>query len=714
MHTSQSPFAAKSVTGHWLSPLLTPKRIALVGGSAKPGSVGDLMVRTLRVGGFKGDAVVVNPSLPQIGGMSVVGSMSELFAPPDLAVLSVASPRMEAALGEAIMAGARSAVIFDFCQIEGDSAPLLTERLRAMAREARIPLCGGNGMGFYNFDASTFISFQEPVSTVAGHISLLCHSGSVFAMFADAAARYGFNLMTAPGQELSGTIADYMDYALDQPTTRVVALFAEAVRDPEGFVAALEKAARRDIPVVVLKVGRTAASARFALTHTGAMAGNNPVFEALCDRYGVLRVDDLDGLITAAQILALDSRMRTGDMASLLDSGGLRELMLDLAHDLGVPFADLRQHSVERLKKTIYFALEPTNPLDAAGPYTSDMAEVMGDCLDILSEDEGVAALVHEFFSTDNTPGMTPTIAMAKRMPGRQHLPYALSYALGAAPNARFAAEMRAAGVPVISGLRPMLMGFRAAMQRRDFRSRADDAPERLTEASLAPWLARLSEVQTGVGSLTETDGLTLLKDLGVPATVSRIALTPDEAAAHATAIGFPVAVKTAAPGILHKSDSGGVHLGLADAAAVRAACRDLARLGPEVAVSPMAAPGVEIAFGMFNDAQFGPVIMVSAGGTMIEILDDRAFALAPFGQAEALRLLGSLKIMRLLQGARGKPPVDIGALAHALSRFSVICDGLRGHLAEFDVNPIIASPSGAVAVDAALVPLAARAGDHP
>ena len=174
------------------------------------------------------------------------------------------------------------------------------------------------------------------------------------------------------------------------------------------------------------------------------------------------------------------------------------------------------------------------------------------------------------------------------------------------------------------------------------------------------------------------------------------------------------MAVKTAAPGILHKSDSGGVHLGLADAAAVRAACRDLARLGPEVAVSPMAAPGVEIAFGMFNDAQFGPVIMVSAGGTMIEILDDRAFALAPFGQAEALRLLGSLKIMRLLQGARGKPPVDIGALAHALSRFSVICDGLRGHLAEFDVNPIIASPSGAVAVDAALVPLAARAGDHP
>lgn len=496
-----------------------------------------------------------------------------------------------------------------------------------------------------------------------------------------------------------------MDYALEQPTTRVVALFAEAIRDPAAFVAALEKAAEKGIPVVVLKVGRTAASARFALTHSGAMAGDNAAFEALCDRYGVLRVDDLDGLMAAAQMLALDTPMQTGELGSLLDSGGLRELMLDLADDLGVPFAELAPTSVDRLSKRIYFGLEPANPLDAAGPYTSDMAEVMGDCLDILAEDKGVAGIVHEFFNTDETSGMVQTIDMALRMPGRHPKPYALSYALGAAPNGRFAAEMLRHGVPVIAGMRPMLVGMRAALQWRDFRGRAPEISESLGEAPLEGWRDALS----GNAAFTESKALHLLADLGVPATPSEIGTSAEQAVLLAERIGYPVAVKTAAPGILHKSDSGGVHLNLQDADAVRAACADLARLGPEVAVSAMAAPGVEVAFGMINDPQFGPVVMVSAGGTMIEILDDRAFALAPFGEGEAERMLRSLKIWKLLQGARGRPKADTAALIKALARFSVICGALRDLIAEFDVNPVIASPDGAKAVDAVLVPLLAH-----
>jgi len=709
MNKPETVFGAGSARLHQLSPLLAPKSIALVGGSTKSGSVGDLMVRTLKAGRYPGIATVVNPSLPQIDGLTTVGSLTELQAPPDLAILSVSSPRMEEALGSAISVGAKSAVIFDFCQIEHDTDPPLLERLRSMAREAGIPVCGGNGMGYYNFDARTFVSFQEPTTLDPGHITLLCHSGSVFAMFADAASRYGFNLITAQGQEINGTVADYMDYALEQPTTRVVALFAEAIRDPAAFLAALDKAARRGIPVVVLKVGRTAASARFALTHSGAMAGDHSAFEALCDRYGVLRVDDLDGLMAAAQILALDSPMRAGELASLLDSGGLRELMLDLSDDLGVRFAGLAPTSVDRLAKRIYFGLEPANPLDAAGPYTSDMAEVMGDCLDILAEDEGVAGIVHEFFNTDTTTGMVDTINMARRMPGRHPKPYALSYALGAAPNGGFAAEMRRGGVPVIAGMRPMLVGMRAALQWRDFRGRLPETVGALREAPLADWRDRLS----GTVVFTESEALHLLADLGVPATPSEFGTSPEQAVRLAERIGYPVAVKTAAPGILHKSDSGGVYLNLHDADEVRAACADLTRLGPEVAVSAMAAPGVEVAFGMINDPQFGPVVMVSAGGTMIEILDDRAFALAPFGEAEAERILRSLKIWKLLKGARGRPKADTAALAAALSRFSVICDALRGFVAEFDVNPVIVAPDGVRAVDAVLVPFQADRSGH-
>ena len=222
-----------------------------------------------------------------------------------------------------------------------------------MAAEAAFPVCGGNGMGFFNFDARTFVSFQEPSFTAPGHIAAICHSGSVFAMLADSAGRYGFNLLTAQGQEISGTAADYMDFALELPTTRVIALFLESVRDPARFVAALEKAAACGIPVVVTKVGRTEASARLAVTHSGALAGNDTAFEALCDRYGVLRTDDLDSLMAACQILSLDRKIGTGKLAALLDSGGLRELMIDLAEEKGVEFAELTPSSVDSLSSIL-------------------------------------------------------------------------------------------------------------------------------------------------------------------------------------------------------------------------------------------------------------------------------------------------------------------------------------------------------------------------
>jgi len=694
------PIPPAAAHGHLLNPLLAPASIALVGGSDKRGSVGDLMIRTLIAGGYSGKATVVNPSLPQIDGVEVVGGLSELSQAPDLAVLSVSSPRMEAALAEAIRAGARAAVIFDFCQIEHDTTPGLTDRLRAMAVEAGMPVCGGNGMGFFNFDAGTFVSFQEPTTLKPGHITVLCHSGSVFAMLADAAPRYGFNLLTAQGQEINGTIADYMDYALDQPTTRVVALFAEAIRDPEAFVAALDKAARRDVPVIILKVGRTAASARFALTHSGALAGDHAAFEAICDRYGAIRVPDLDAMMAASQILAIHPRMGRGEMASLLDSGGLRELMLDLADDLGLPFADLAPASVERLEKRIYFGLEPANPLDAAGPYTEELGVVMGDCLDILAEDPGVAGLVHEFFYTDTTSGVQGTIDAARKMPARHAKPYALSYALGSAPNMGFAAEMLGCGVPVINGLRPMLEGVKAAFDYRAFRSRdTEDAPA-LPEVALDLWRKRLSEMSR----MGETEALRMLADLGLDTTAGVVVATEADAVSAAEALGYPVVLKTAAPGVLHKSDSGGVHLNLPSPGAVRAAYSALGKLGPEVAVAPMADPGVEIALGMVNDSQFGPVVMVSAGGTMVEILDDRAFAVAPFGMGEARRLLQSLKAWKLLQGARGAPPSDIDRLSQALARFSVVCHAMRDHIAEMDVNPVIAGPRAAPAVDAAVV----------
>ena len=218
--------------------------MALVGASPRPGSFGNALVRVLRDGGFRGTIHPVNPNYREVEGLPCHPSVAALPVPPDLAVLGVAGARLEAAMDDAIAGGARAALIFDNCQLENDTAPPLLDRLRRKAEAAGLPVCGGNGMGFYNFDTGTHASFQPPPNRPPGGITLIAHSGSVFVLLAANDPRYRFNLVVSPGQEIGATVADYMDYALDQPSTRVIALFIETVRDPAGFVAALEKARR--------------------------------------------------------------------------------------------------------------------------------------------------------------------------------------------------------------------------------------------------------------------------------------------------------------------------------------------------------------------------------------------------------------------------------------------------------------------------------------
>lgn len=694
---------ARAVAGeHRLRPLLAPRSIALVGGSPRERSVGNLMIRTLVKGGFRGELTVVNPKYDSVEGLATFPSLHDMPQPPDLAVLSVGSRRMEAAMREAIEAGARAAVVFDFCRYEGDREPVLLQRLKDMAREADFPVCGGNGMGYYNFETGTFASFQEPAATLPGHIAALCHSGSVFGLLADAAGRYRFNLLTSQGQEINASLGEYMDYALELPSTRVLALFVEAIREPEGFVAALEKANRRGVPVVAIKIGRSAESARLAATHAGALTGDDTAFDAVCRRYGVLRTDDVDSLMAAAQLFATGKEVGEGALAALLDSGGLRTQMMDLAEAVGVEFAPLAPETVEALEARLDYGLEPVNPLDAAGLYNESIGVVIGDCLDILERDPGVAILVHEYYRSDTLPGVPEIGAAAKRLPEASEKPYALTCSLGALTNSGFASEMQDCGVPVINGVTPLLAGVKCAFEYRDHRKRVDSAPEIVDADRAECWRRRLRHgAPPG-----ESEILRMLGELGVSAVESRVCGSAGEAAFAAASIGYPVALKTAVPGLLHKSDAGGVHLGLEAESQVRAAYEALLPLGPEVSVARMAPAGVELAFGMVRDAQFGPVVMASAGGTLVEVLDDRVHALAPFGRREARRLLEGLKIWRLLRGVRGRAPADVDRLAVLLSRFSVICHALGEVVAEMDVNPIIANDSAVLAVDAALVPV--------
>ncbi len=658
------------------------------------------MLSLLETGGYGGEVFLVNPKYSEIEGRRCWPSLTALTSPIDLAVLSVANTRLEATLKEAVAARARAAVVFASCYLGNDAEPPLTERLAALAREAKMPICGGNCMGFYNDAAGVWIgAFHNPRQRRPGGITFISHAGSAYGALAHNDPRFQFNLAVSAGQELATTVADYLDYAVAQPETRVIGLFIETVRDPAAFIAALEKAANRQIPVVALKVARTESSAAMALSHSGAIAGDHASYRALFDKYGVMEVNTIDELASTLLLMAQPRRAAPGGLAVIQDSGGERELVIDLAADLGVPFAKLAPATIARLSERLEYGLEPVNPLDAWGT-GHDFVGIFADCFSTMLEDPDSALGV---FCNDIRDGYyvhSGFAEAARQAFARTAKPvaYATNYSQVRHPEISLA--LTDEGIPVLDGTVPALKAVRHMMSYRDFLLRSADSPPEVRPRH--DWRKRLHNS----APLAEIDSLELLSDYGLATVQARLADSRKAALEAARAIGLPVVLKTAMPGLLHKTEQAGVKLDLADEATVAEAYDDLAaRLGPHVLVANMAPAGVELAFGLKVDPQFGPLVMVAAGGVLIELINDVRHGLAPFGPATARRLIDGLRIRPLLDGLRGTPPADIVCLADALSRFSVLAADLASELAEVDVNPIIAGPGGVYVADALVVP---------
>ena len=687
---------------HRLSPLLAPRSMAYVGASTRPHTIGNQMVKEALACGFEGPIYPVNPKYEVVEGLTCYPSLADLPGPVDHVVIAVANPRVEAQLTAAAEIGARAATVFASGYYEGDADPPLTERIRAIAKDAGMQMCGGNCIGFYDFEARACASgYSVGGHGEPGHITLLTHSGTLLWPLVEAEHRLSYNLAISSGQELVTTAADYLDYALERPSTRLVAMFLETVRDPEGFIAGLEKARVRNIPVVVLKVGRTAESAALAVSHSGAIAGDDAAYQAVFDRYGVARVDDVQELAATMMLMSHERRPAKGGIAAMLDSGGFREMLIDLAALKGVPVADISGATRERLASKLHYGLEPINPLDAWGTHAGS-EEIFSDCFQALTNDDDTALsmLVTDRSRDGAVWGSYAGICQNAAANSTKPVILVTNHKGSAVDPGEVVLVRR--GLPILDGVAPALGAIRHAFAFRDGRDRADNAPPAPPEAAVVDrWRARLGDG----AALDEADALALIGDFGVPTVPANVADNAEAAVAAAEALGFPAALKTAMPGVAHKSDAGGVALGLADAAAVRAAYADMTtRLGPRVVVQPMAGRGVEMVLGMVRDAQFGPLVMIGAGGVLVEMLKDTRFALPPFGTDFARRVIDGLKVRPLLDGVRGAPAADIDTLAEALARFSVLAVTLGDAIAEIDVNPFIAGPAGPLAVDALVV----------
>ncbi len=681
--------------------MLEPRSIAVVGASVKAGSLGESMMAELQRGGFEGAIYPVNPGYEDVAGLRCYPSITDVPEPVDLAILGVANQRVEQALTDAASSGAGSAVTFSSLYEEPSDGPDLRARLRAIALEHGMAMCGGNGMGFMNQASKVRATgFLTPEVIRNGPVTFLSHSGSAFSALAFSDRGLGFNLLVSSGQEVITTMADYMAYALDRDDTRVLALLLETVRDPEGFRAMLARAAERDVAVLALKVGRTTASQAMVTAHSGALAGEHGAYEALFDAYGVHEMRSLDELADTMELFSSPRRVRRGDgIASVHDSGGERALFVDLADDLGVPFASVSDATIARIAETIDPGMESSNPLDAWGTGI-DGDRIFRDAFAAFAADPAVSASV---FCVDMTLQGEPYdegyLLLAREAFEGTAEPFCVLSNLASAVTQDEIRILRDAGIPVLEGADSGLRALRHLLDDAAFRARPPiELGRQVDQAVRARWRDRLA---TGV-PLSELDGLALLAEYGLETAAARPASSVEGAVEHATQIGFPVVLKTAALGITHKSDVDGVRVGLTDAHAVRSAYEDVsARLGPEVTVAAMVPVGIEMALGVIADPTFGPLVLVGAGGVLVEVLHDRALALPPLDATGAHRLIDRLAVRPILNGVRGAEPADVEALADAIVRLSVLATDLGDLIAALDVNPVIVGPKGCVAVDA-------------
>ncbi len=689
-----------------LTPLLRARSVAVVGAS-QGDRFGGKLCRNLQRFGYGGAIFPVNPRYTELYGRPCYPSLRELPERPDCALLAVPNARLEGALAEAAACGIPAAVVFASAWSDpAEGGPSLQDRLARVAREHGMVVCGPNCMGFVSLAERLAVSgYDVNPATPAGHVTLVTHSGSVWDALLQNRRGVAWNTIVSPGNEMVTTAADYMHFALGDPQTRAIGLFLEAVRDPAGFRAALAEAARRDVPVVVLKTGRSRRGAEFARAHSGALAGEDAAHDALFAHFGVRRVTSIDELMDTLELFATGMRPPTAKVSALLDSGGQRALLADLAAAEGVEFAAIGAATQARLAELLEPGLEPVNPLDAWGTGNAS-EEIYAECLRALDADPatGLNLFAVDLYPIDDPRSSYPKIAAKVQDELTKPLAW-LTHASATTSEAQ-ASTLRRMGIPVLLGTETGLRAVRHVLDYARFqRERATRGPV----AREVPRPAELSllrrELEARGDALDEHASKRCLRAYGLTTTREMAAESLEEALRAAEKIGYPVVLKTAA-GLLHKTERRGVRLDLRDGDDLVAAYRDLeARLGRRVLVQEQVPPGVELLLGIVADPHFGPMLTVGSGGIHVEILADVRWLLLPTSAAEVRAALAKLRGAPLLRGARGRAPADEDAVVRAALGLAALAEDLGDRIEAVDVNPLIALPDRAVVVDALIVP---------
>jgi acyl-CoA synthetase (NDP forming) len=702
-----------------LDPLVKPRSVAIVGATDR-GGPGRAVMESLGAIGFTGPIYPVNPKYSTVLNIKCYPSLAELPEAPDIVVFSIRNPLIPEQMRLAVARGARAAVIYDsgFAELGGDGARLQDE-IAGLAREAGMPVCGPNCMGILNPPARVTTYKQNVIdpAAIVGNVGIVSQSGSVcIAMLSDL-RRFGVSLSVSAGNEAVTRTVDYIDYLIDDPNTKVIATFTETVREPERYVAALDRAADVGKPVVVIKVGRSERTQRAITSHTGGLAGSSRVFSELLRAHRAIEVDDLDEMTEVLAVCQGRRWPRGRGISVVTGSGGLSELILDNATAAGLQLPPLSADERAEAERIIGRITGDGNPFDAWG--NGNYAVNLPHAMAVVDNSARIDSVVY-CTDTSNDPiigypsRVFEQVNLLSKAAAASSKPYYLMSSRSGVMNRKQIDGMREAGLVVIGGTRAGL----GALDRMG-RWATTLPPVRDGDATAHVALAgELKDRRT----INEFDAKRLLAAYGIPTAREQRVTTVADAAAAARALGYPVVLKVISDAIAHKTELGLVAVNLKSeqdlADAFAQLSEQLEKLEPRPAdaaflVQEFVADGVEVFAGVSRDPDFGLTLAFGMGGIAIEVVRDFALRMLPLRNGDAEAMIAETRGAAFLGGLRRREPADVKSLTACLYALADFAQQNADHLAEIDLNPIkvLADGRGCVVVDALIVTRPAAAG---
>jgi len=703
-----------------LEKVFNPRSVGVIGASEVPGKASERRTRSLLEGGYKGDIYLVNPKRTELFGRKAYHNLTEIDGEVDLVMIVVAPRFLVSAVEDSVEMGAKGIIIITAGLGEtGEEGKRIEAEILNKAAKKGTYVIGPNCSGM--FSASAEMNFLGVPRLSKGPVSVLAQSGNVI----DSLTHYarmrgvGFSKIISVGNAIGVKFHEYIDYLKDDPDTKVIMTYLEGIKDGDSLVRVVRETVKKK-PVIALKVGRSGAGARAAASHTGSLAGDDIIVDAAFRQAGIVRVSNVDELFDMAEVFSNCPLPGGNCVAILSEGGGDNSIAADNAEMYGMEVPVLSQETQEKMKPFLLQGMPAGNPIDYGGT-AEENPHMITECVKVCMEDNRIDGIYITGFFGGFKDIIAPHVAELEEQTSRDLVDLVKKYKKPLFVHTSFARGdikslniLKKAGVPVIessdrsSKCLGELMKF-AVKQKKIAKMYMPDLEVKERPAVKAVFEKAINEKRS---NLLETESRDLLEEYGVFLPEAVFVSDSGEAVKAADKIGYPVAMKVVSPDIIHKSDAGGIQLGLRDGKDVEKAFGKISENACKVTtkdrvlgalVSPMVAKGQEIIIGMIRDKQFGPVIMFGLGGIFVEVLKDVSFRVAPLAEEDIDDMINEIKGYRILTGVRGEAPKDIGAIKDILSKVSeIVID--NPEIEEIDLNPVIVHEQGASIVDSRVI----------